>query len=432
MAANRATVGSRTGQTPDPFLSYDHLRGGEPLAPVAFDMIAVGRGRILAKEAGTDRIFHLVMDELFRTYRVTGPDCDPRYQSWTSRSPSSWFLYEARPGVLCTRRAEVSVPAEALRSYAEHPADLHSRLRGAAQIERGGCHARTAATARLVSRRRALAAHDRWSRRTSSLGRRLQGHLHRSENSRDSRVDIRGVQDPASPAVRGRSEQELRTAFASITTAQLRGLVEDEIRGWAGDWVADVAIEVFRGLLDSIINDVRQWLQDVAAPMLANAIADAIGPALINQLAPAIRRSIEEDGFGSLLLPANVLLLMSLYNLRQSDALRSGPDGELSIYPGKALEVMTGLPGNEPLDDAIAELMLRARRRAVSAPQGGWPDDLPTPNHPPHWMPAYIHTRYEKPDGSSPKPRYAIVLRSARPRRRLQPLVRALANALRG
>ena len=37
------------------------------------------------------------------------------------------------------------------------------------------------------------------------------------------------------------------------------------------------------------------------------------------------------DGFGSLLLPANVLLLMSLYNLRQSDALRSGPDGELSI-----------------------------------------------------------------------------------------------------
>ena len=39
-------------------------------------MIAVGRGRILAKEAGTDRIFHLVMDELFRTYRVTGPDCD--------------------------------------------------------------------------------------------------------------------------------------------------------------------------------------------------------------------------------------------------------------------------------------------------------------------------------------------------------------------
>ena len=66
--------------------------------------------------------------------------------------------------------------------------------------------------------------------------------------------------------VRGRSEQELRTAFASITTAQLRGLVEGEIRGWAGDWVADVAIEVFRGLLDSIINDVRQWLQDVAAP----------------------------------------------------------------------------------------------------------------------------------------------------------------------
>ncbi len=39
-------------------------------------MIAVGRGRILAKEAGTDRLFHLVMHELFRTHRVTGPDCD--------------------------------------------------------------------------------------------------------------------------------------------------------------------------------------------------------------------------------------------------------------------------------------------------------------------------------------------------------------------
>jgi hypothetical protein len=41
-----------------------------------FDMIAVGRGRIFARAAGTDRFFHLKLDELFRTTLVHDGDGD--------------------------------------------------------------------------------------------------------------------------------------------------------------------------------------------------------------------------------------------------------------------------------------------------------------------------------------------------------------------
>src|SRR5712671_3511945 len=65
-----------TGRVLPAFLSHDEKRAGQPLDRVRFDIIAVGRGRVLAKEAGTDRIFHLTLDELFRTHRLTGEGCD--------------------------------------------------------------------------------------------------------------------------------------------------------------------------------------------------------------------------------------------------------------------------------------------------------------------------------------------------------------------
>lgn len=52
------------------FLSHEKLRIGEALNNVTFDMIAVGRGRIIGKEAGTDRLFHVYMSEMFRTQFV--------------------------------------------------------------------------------------------------------------------------------------------------------------------------------------------------------------------------------------------------------------------------------------------------------------------------------------------------------------------------
>lgn len=59
-----------TGNLLPAFISYNRKRSGEELKDSdtpKFDSIAVGRGRILAKEVGTDRLFHLVLDELFGT-----------------------------------------------------------------------------------------------------------------------------------------------------------------------------------------------------------------------------------------------------------------------------------------------------------------------------------------------------------------------------
>src|SRR5205085_2751728 len=69
------------------FVSNDELRTGTELTNVTFDMIAVGRGRIIGKETGTDRIFHVYMDELFRTFEVKCDPSDPKGKVLTDDQP---------------------------------------------------------------------------------------------------------------------------------------------------------------------------------------------------------------------------------------------------------------------------------------------------------------------------------------------------------
>ncbi|WP_139283237.1 hypothetical protein [Raineyella antarctica] len=380
------------------------------MSNVRFDMISVGRGRILAKEAGTDRIFHLVMDELFRTYRVTGPDCDLGLTPGRHEDPPvPGFYMKLDPEFFRPGAADLTVPPGAARDYAEHPASL--RLPVFAELLKLEATDLMLVLQQprvwyLVDARSPLMITGPDDLRVSEADFRDIFTEARLREILQAVVD--GYAEQLRLAVRGRSEDELRRALGSLSTDQLRGLVEDEIRDRAGDWVAETAVEVFRGLIDALLTAVRDWLRDVAAPLVAQAVGEAIGPAIIGPLASAMRRQIEQEGFGALLVPGNGLLLLTLYNLRRSDALRSAPGGRLALHPAKALEALTGMPGVEPLDEAIAELMLRARRRAVEAPPGGWSDGLPTPNQPPHWLPTYEHIRYERADGSAPQPRYGI------------------------
>jgi hypothetical protein len=118
-----------TGEIPPPvpaFVSFDVKRSGEPInPPPRFDMIAVGRGRVLAKESGTDRLFHLVMDELHRTHTVTGHGCNLSVECTdrTEDPPVPGFYMKLDPEFF-TRDEAPPLPPEAERNYAEHPGSL--------------------------------------------------------------------------------------------------------------------------------------------------------------------------------------------------------------------------------------------------------------------------------------------------------------------
>ena len=103
-----------TGQLLPAFISHDVLRTGEAVSNIVFDMIAVGRGRILAKEAGTDRVFHIVLDELFRTHHLSGADCPVGNVGKLNEDPPTPGLYmkldpeyfvEGRPERGCPSRS---------------------------------------------------------------------------------------------------------------------------------------------------------------------------------------------------------------------------------------------------------------------------------------------------------------------------------------
>ena len=115
-----------TGKPLPAFLSHNEKRAGRALDGVRFDMIAVGRGRIIAKEAGTDRLFHMVIDELFRTHRVTGADCniDVDVGCRDEDPPVPGFYMKLDPEHFIDGSPSLVVPREAQRHYADHPASL--------------------------------------------------------------------------------------------------------------------------------------------------------------------------------------------------------------------------------------------------------------------------------------------------------------------
>ena len=73
--------------------------------------------------AGTDRLFHLVTDELFRTRRISGPDCniDIDVGCRDEDPPVPGFYMKLDPEYFAAGSPGLVVPPEARRQYADGP-----------------------------------------------------------------------------------------------------------------------------------------------------------------------------------------------------------------------------------------------------------------------------------------------------------------------
>lgn len=376
-----------TGQVLPAFLSHNERRAGTALTAVPFDMIAVGRGRIIAKEAGSDRLFHTVMDELFRTYHVSGPDCEaPDTSEVRIEDPPVPGVYmKLDPEYFLDDSPSLTVPPEAKRDYSGHPASL--RLPVFAQL----LELQIADVMLVMQRARTWYLVDPRSPR-SIVG---------PEDLRFTEADFKAVftEKAVADILKGAAE-----AFGFSASNELRQWIEAELRGLFPEVNLDDLRQSLGPLTDFLtdaIQEVLKWLSDIVSPWLAQETASSLPNVLIDWLARETAKSIQEEGYGALVFPAYVALGFVLYSGRSSGAVRGDPDGVLRLNPGLWTDKF---PENRALSNAIAELMLRSRRRAVDKDRSSWPAGMPTPNQPPSWVPTYLQLRYQPRRSGGPIP----------------------------
>ncbi|MGC4098951.1 MAG: hypothetical protein QM706_17720 [Nitrospira sp.] len=111
-------------------ISYLNKRLGDALEPVQFDMIAVGRGRILAKEKGTDRLFHVKLNDLFRTHNTVDSNIFDLWRPLKKYGdpPVPGSCYKLDPEFFTPPDGSSTISSELRRNYASHPASLRFSL----------------------------------------------------------------------------------------------------------------------------------------------------------------------------------------------------------------------------------------------------------------------------------------------------------------
>ena len=365
-----------TNQQLPEFVSHENLRIGEALSNVRFDMIAVGRGRIIGKQAGTDRLFHVFMDEIFRAPLVEcNPGENPREDPKVPNSakptddyddipddndkkdiPIPPFNMKVDPEYFTVNPPTVILPPESTRNYSNQPASLR------------------------------LPIFNQF-------------------------VEL-GLSDVALVLERA------RTWYLKDTRSQLMIVAVDDLAFTSKDLE-----EVFT---EAAIRDILFSLREALKQMVDNPIAGFVVDQLveIDSIARNWHQQIVDEGWGVLIFPAYLALGGLLYAARDSRAFKTLPEGKALIEVGKFIEYLNEpvkFPKAQPfIDDAfaklfelVAQLMLRSRQEAVRR-YGARPDvnrtelppewtresRMPTPNQPPAWMPVYVRTTYMRRKGS--------------------------------
>jgi hypothetical protein len=299
------------------FVSFDRLRAGEQLKDVRFDMIAAGGGRLVAKQRDIDRVWHLKLDHLFRT-RAEGavnPFKDPPV-------PGNYFKLD--PEFFTTSPPSLRVPPELEQDYCGHPASL--RFKAFAQLLQLGqsdmmvvmteprtwylVDVRSPLQIMSVQDFEGICDEDFQDVLTKARIREvIEDFLSeaRDDIAAFAKSLVHDIVDPdvIAPPLR----QVVTLAALSLVIAAAVGPVLGAIGGAA----LAVANLLTGGLLkqfaEGLAREVRAWI----LANVVDAIIDAIGaafaqlalPWIVDFAATEIRRSIEENGAASLLLPLN-------------------------------------------------------------------------------------------------------------------------------
>jgi len=435
----RAAIGADSEPSQPWGLSYLRSRTGKRLEPVPFDMIAVGRGRILAKEEGKDRFYHVQIDELFRTRpqsrrpkrgRAELPPPDPVV-------PANYFkLY---PDFFTPADGSAfPIPPELEADYSGHPASLRFPLfveSMRAETSDGMVVPVHSGVWHLIDSRSPLIVFDlddlKWigdtelrEVATRDRIRQILGQIYEgkrgaieagiAKNIRDV-VDVGAVPDMPLPEPVDRLLDELGAMFRQIgrTIAWMEG---NPVFGM-GFREIDDQLKAARDALASFPRQAVAAMEDLAARQLAGAatgISRALFPTLLDAVAREARAAIRQDGFAALYYPGIAVLALLVKDLQDKGALKIVPSratpgpaaagaerSELRLHIGKTVAALLQDQDSPALRQLVQDLVEAGRRKR----------GVTIPNAPPESLPSYVHVRYEASPGSEVHERRSIAFR---------------------
>ena len=406
------------------FISYNKKREGEFLEDIRFDMIAVGRGRIIAKQVGTDQIFHLVMDELFRTYNFKQDlliNHDLFKDSDDKPVPASYFKLD--PEFFQTVTPSNKYPSELDLYYNDHPASsrfkIYKELLDAKIIDAMYVIQRPRVwylvdtrSPLMITGPEDLKIDEDDFKDIFTLKRIREIYFAFLKQFRNEKFDELVVEE-IFVAIENSWNEYLDDSLIS----DLRRGIRDILTSLIPNWIVR-ALRRIDNFFRNLAIDVAQWFWDNFLKDLAKELSNPLLEAIAKSQAKTTKKEIEEEGFGAILIPANLFVIALMSKFREGDPGERAFDtinNKFSINPKKFFNVLRSSSNsdNEELLDGINKLIRRSRKRYYRLNYNIYDSEVlsklsKVPNMPPLDIPIFHHTTYEKRDESWKEKRYGI------------------------
>ncbi len=428
-------------------VSFNRRRAGDAITvPVRFDMVAASRGRLLAKEAGTDRFFSLIIDPLFRTSQIAltnGGIVTAAADGGDPIVPSTYLKLDPE---FFTKPDGATPPAGLGATYAHHPAAERFRvfaLQLEAELSDMWCVLPTAGVWHLVDVRSPLKVFDLDDINCLSDGdvkvaltkSRIKEVLIEAARAQYRDQDLIQAGADFAAWLGDQIAPDVPDAIEGPLDA-LRGAA-DSIESTVGDLVTVASsVPIVGGAVRSLrtaVNNVRGAVRDLSSAV-SRAVRGALNHAaarIVNFsvdlaadiLAGRIRDDVNRDGIAALFGPLWLAGGLLVRELSERKVVAPVTPAAATILPQPVDPATTGrqpsLPPIEPVD--WRRLRCRGARRGLGVHLGKLRDFLDeqnnraigrlidavveqsrsrrrvtVPNAPPPELPTYRHLVYEE------------------------------------